>query len=235
LKIAIVSAIWERKELTEIFLSSLQRYEKDYGIRSAVAGSEGVKTREMCLDYGVAYVETPNKPISGKFIKASQLANIAFKPDAFLILGSDDFIDDALIQCYLKALEKGVDIAGLVDCYFYHTGSKEAMHWVGYTNFRKGETIGMARMLSKKVFNKLHGKMWPGNMNSGLDFTMMKKLKHPKMKNLLWQSFHIEGMIAVDIKGQGNISGFDCYRANMKPVDISIFDTIPEFKRIKKL
>jgi len=32
----------EAQALTEIFLSSLQRYEKDYGIRSAVAGSEGV-------------------------------------------------------------------------------------------------------------------------------------------------------------------------------------------------
>lgn len=233
--ISIVSAIWQRKALTEIFLSSLQRYEKDYGIRSAIAGSEGVQSREMCLDYGVAYVETPNNPISGKFIKASQLAAVCFKPDAFLILGSDDFIDDALIQRYLKALKDGVDVAGIKDCYFYHTGSKEAMHWVGYTNFRRGETIGMARMLSKKVFNMLRGKMWPANMNSGLDFTMMKKLTHPRMKNLVWQSFHIKGMVAVDIKGQGNISGFDCYRSNMEPIDISVFDTIPEFKQIKEL
>ena len=231
--ISIVSAIWKRKALTEIFLSSLQRYEKDYGIRSAIAGSEGVQSREMCLDYGVAYVEVPNKPISGKFIKASQLAGVCFDPDAFLILGSDDFIDDALIQRYIRTLKNGVDIAGIKDCYFYHTESKEAMHWIGYTNFRQGETIGMARMLSRKVFNKLGGKMWPSNMDSGLDFTMMKKLK--KLKGLIWQSFHIEGMVAVDIKGQLNISTFDCYRANMEPVDISVFDSIPEFKQIKKL
>ena len=231
--ISIVSAIWKRKALTEIFLSSLQRYEKDYGIRSAVAGSEGIQSREMCLDYGVAYVETPNTPISGKFIKASQLASVCFSPDAFLILGSDDFIDDALIQKYLKALKGGVDVAGIVDCYFYHTESKEAMYWRGYTNFRQGETIGMARMISKKVFNRLHGKLWPSNMDSGLDYNMMKRLK--KIRGLIWQSFHIAGMVAVDIKGQLNISPFDCYRANMEPVDISVFDSIPEFKQIKEL
>ena len=231
--ISIVSAIWQRPELTEIFLQSLQRYEKDYGIRSAVAGSEGVQSREICLDYGVAYVETPNNPISGKFIKASQLAAVNFSPDAFLILGSDDFIDDALIQHYQKALKDGADIVGIKDCYFYHTGSKEAMHWIGYTNFRKDETIGMARMLSKKVFNALHGKLWPSGIDSGLDFNMMKKLK--RIGGINWLKLSIEGMVAVDIKGQLNISPFSCYRANMEPVDISVFDTIPEFSLIKKL
>lgn len=231
--ISIVSAIWQRPKLTEIFLQSLQRYKKDYGITAAIAGSEGEQSKQMCQDYGVEYVETPNNPISGKFIIASQLAALKFNPDAFLILGSDDFLDDALIERYLKALKNGADVIGLIDCYFYHTGSKEAMHWVGYTNFRRDETIGMARMLSKKVFNGLHGKLWPSNMDSGLDFNMMKKLK--KLRNVVWQSLHIEGMVAVDVKGQGNISPFSCYRANMKPVDISVFDTIPEFEQIKKL
>jgi len=233
MKISIVSAIWKRKALTKIFLSSLQRYKKDYGIEAAIAGSEGLKSKRMCLDYGVAYVETPNKPLSNKFVKASQLAAMRFNPDGFLILGSDDFIDDALIQKYFKTLKDGADITGIKDCYFYHTRSKEAMHWIGYTNFRKGETVGMARMLSKKAFNKLNGKLWPSGMNSGLDYNMMKRLR--MHNNFNWISFSIKGMVAVDVKGQGNITGFDCYRENMEPVDISIFDTIPEFKLIERL
>ena len=70
-------------------------------------------------------------------------------------------------------------------------------------------------------------------MNSGLDYNMMKRIK--KHSGFNWISFSIKGMVAVDIKGQGNITGFDCYRANMRSVDSSIFDTIPEFKQIKKL
>lgn len=231
--ISIVSAIWKRKALTEIFLSSLQRYEKDYGIRSAIAGSEGVESREMCLDYGVAYVEAPNDPLSDKFNKAAQLANVCFSPDAFLVLGSDDFVDDTLIKKYLKAREERIDIVGIKDCYFYHTESKEAVYWCGYTNFRKGETVGMARMLSKKVFDALRGKLWPSGMNSGLDYTMMQKIK--RRKGFTWLSFQIEGMVAVDVKGQGNITRFDCYRENMTKVRISTFNTIPEFKRITEL
>ena len=229
--ISIVSAIWQRPELTEIFLDSLVRYRKDYGITAVVAGSE--HNGKPCSSRGIGYVEVPNEPLSGKFIKASQKAAALYNPDAFLIMGSDDFIDDALIQRYIRTLENGVDIAGITDCYFYNTISKEAMYWCGYTNFRQGETIGMARMLSKKVFRGVHGKFWPSGIETGLDYNMMQKIK--RVKNIIQQSFHIEGMIAVDIKGQGNISPFDSYRENMTPVDISIFDTIPEFKRIKKL
>lgn len=233
MKISIVSAIWKRPGLTEIFLQSLQRYEKDYNIQSAVAGSEGVKTREMCLDHGVAYVETPNEPLADKFVKASQLAAINFNPDAFLILGSDDFIDDALIQHYFKVLDKGVDVAGLTDCYFYNAISKEAAYWCGYTNFRAGETVGMARMLSKNVYKRLEGKLWPSGMNSGLDYTMMQRIKG--LENLVHTSFKIEGMVAVDIKGEGNITKFRSYKENLTKVKISTFKTIPEFKLIKKL
>lgn len=228
--ITIVSAIWQREKLTEIFLQSLERYRKDYGITAMVAGSEGSKTKEMCS--GVGYIETPNKPISNKFIRASQEAIVRYKPTHLLILGSDDFIDDSLIKKYIEHMT--YDVVGVRDCYFYHTGSREGMHWHGYNNFREGEPIGMARMLSRKVYERLKGKIWPAGMNSGLDYTMMQRLK--KVRDLKRITFEIKDTgMAVDIKGQGNISGFDCYRGNMTEVEDSAFDTIPEFSLIQKL
>lgn len=199
-----------------------------------VAGSEGARSKQLCTSREIGYIETKNNPLSGKFIKASQQAALKYNPDAFLILGSDDFIDSRLIDKYIVALEKGMDVIGIVDCYFYHTGSKESMYWQGYTNFRKGETIGMARMVSKKVFNRLRGKLWPSNMDSGLDYNMMKKLK--KHKDFKWQVLSVKNdIVAVDIKGQGNITDFSCYRSNMSAVPSSVLETIPEFKQIQQL
>lgn len=231
--ISIVSAIWKRPALTEIFLSSLVRYRRNYGITSVIAGSEGEETKNICIMHGVDYVEVRNNPLSGKFIRASQKAMEKYNPEALLILGSDDFVDDSLIKRYIQALNEKADITGITDCYFYDTASKKGMYWEGYTNFRKGETIGMARMLSRKTFKRLRGKLWPSGMNSGLDYNMMKRLKsHGDLKRV---SLKINGMMAVDIKGQGNITGFDCYRENMTPVPDTVFDTIPEFERIKEL
>jgi len=228
---SIISAIWQRPALTDIFLDSLVRYKKDYGIDSVIAGSEGKTTANKCAIRGITYVEVPNKPLSGKFNAAAVKAISKFKPEALLILGSDDFVDDNLIKNYIMQVGRA-DIVGLLDCYFYHTGSKEAMHWKGYTNFRKGETIGMARMVSKNAFNRVKGKLWPSGIETGLDYNMMKRLARKLMKKVV---FHVEGMVAVDIKGQGNISKFGDYRANMNPVDIEVLRKIPEFKRIEKL
>lgn len=229
--ISIVSAIWQRHALTEIFLDSLVRYKRDYGIDAVVAGSEGRKTQDKCTMRGIGYVEVKNSPLSGKFIKASQKAVVKYNPKALLILGSDDFVDDNLIKNYIKIIDEA-DVFGLLDCYFYDSISKQSMYWKGYTNFRKGETIGMARMVSTKVFHRLRGKLWPANINSGLDFNMMKRIRRHKFEQIV---FNVEGMVAVDIKGQGNISAFSDYRANMSPVEESVFDTIPEFERIKQL
>jgi hypothetical protein len=91
----------------------------------------------------------------------------------------------------------------------------------------------MARMLSKKVFNELDGQLWPSKMNSGLDYTMMAKIK--SYEGFTWRSFSIKGMTAVDIKGQGNITRLINYDENLTEVDISTFDTIPEFSLIRKL
>ena len=231
--ISIVSAIWKRPALTEIFLDSLVRYRKDYGITAVVAGSEGEATKNMCALRGVTYIEVKNNPLSNKFVKASQKAAALHNPKALMILGSDDFVDNALIERYIRLLENGADVVGITDCYFYDTVSSRSVYWKGYTNFRKGETIGMARMLSMKVFNRLRGKLWPSNINSGLDYNMMKKLK--SHKDLVREEFNVNGMMAVDIKGQGNITALNCYNENLSPVPVDVFDTIPEFERIKKL
>ena len=117
--ITIVSAIWQRDKLTEIFLDSLHRYYTDYGITAMVAGSEGTKTKNMCALRGVSYIEVPNKPISNKFIRAAQAAVVTHKPSNLLILGSDDFIDDALIKTYIEHMP--YDVVGIKDCYFHNT------------------------------------------------------------------------------------------------------------------
>ena len=152
--ITIVSAIWQRPRLTEIFLKSLERYRKDYGITAMVAGSEGTKTKHLCTLHGVGYIETANKPLSDKFNRALNEAIARYKPSNLLILGSDDFIDDSLIENYIAHLK--YDVVGVKDCYFYNTRNREGAYWSGYTfPHRIGESIGMARMLSRKVYERL--------------------------------------------------------------------------------
>jgi len=233
-KIAIVSAIWQRERLTEIFLKSVQRYWKDYGIPTMIAGSEGVKTREMCLDYGAGYVEAPNRPLGAKFIKASVAAWANYNPDALMILGSDDFVNHSVIYRYQICLEQKWDVVGFRDCYFYDNRTKQAAYWGGYTvKHRQGESIGMGRLLSRRVYEKLKGRLWMANINAGLDWVMTQKIK--KHKDLKHRILSVKGNnhVLVDVKGFGNLSDWGCY--DLEPVDNGVFNTIPEMYEIQQL
>ena len=231
--ISIVSAIWQRPELTEIFLDSLVRYRKDYGITAVVAGSEGESTRQACVSRGIGYVETLNQPLSAKFNKASMEAWTKYKPDGLMIMGSDDFVNERLIQHYLLNLKQGVDVLGFRDCYFYNAKTKEAVYWPGYTvPHRRGESIGMARLLSAKVFRRLRLRLW-SESTAGLDYLMTQRLKkYPKFKRKTL-SVKDDNYILVDIKGFGNFCEIAQYET--EPINAEVFDTIPEFKQIKEL
>lgn len=232
MKFAIVSAIWQREALCRIFLNSVERYWKDYGIPTMIAGSEGIKTREMCLDAGAGYIETPNQPLGNKFNKALYAAYINYDPDGFMMLGSDDFVNDKLIKRYIALINEGYDVVGFKDCYFYNPKTSQAVYWPGYdVPHRKDESIGMGRLLSKKVFMRLGGKFWNSSATAGLDWLMTQRLKKNKdfKKKLLTVK---DGYVLVDIKGFGNFNSIEQYKT--EPIDEKILD-FPEFQGIKSL
>lgn len=231
--IAIITAIWQREKLTRIFLKSVQRYWKQYGIFTMIAGSEGVKTRELCLDHGAGYVEVPNQPLGNKFNQALIAARANYNPDGFIIMGSDDFMDDRVISEYYLLLSKGIDVAGFKDCYFYDAKTKEAAYWGGYTvKHRQNETIGMGRLLSKKVYERLRGRFWNPGAKAGLDWLMQQKLR--KITDFKKQLLTVkDGYVLVDVKGFGNFNSIAQYQT--EPVNTEIFDIIPEFSEIKEL
>ena len=233
MKIAIVTAIWQREALTKIFLKSVKRYWDDYGITTMIAGSEGVKSREMCLDAGAGYIETSNQPLSQKFNKSLMAAYVNYKPDAFMIMGSDDFVNNTLIARYLNYLELGFDIVGFKDCYFYNAKTKQSVYWPGYTvEHRQGESIGMARILSMNVFSRLKGRFW-GNASAGLDWIMTQRLKKHKDLKRKIMSVKDGDYVLVDVKGFGNFCSIEQYET--VPVDTGVFNTLPEFDEINKL
>lgn len=233
MKICIVTAIWQREALTKIFLKSVQRYWQDYGIGTAIAGSEGAKTRDMCLDAGAAYVEVPNQPLSRKFNSAITTAYHNYTPDGFIILGSDDFMNHDVIQRYQILLEQGVDIAGFKDCYYYDAKAKQGFFWGGWTvKHRQGESVGMGRLLSAKAFNALKGRPW-SSATAGLDWIMTQRLKRHKHLKRRVMSVREGSYVIVDVKGFGSISSLGSYE--LEKVDTDVFNTIPEFSEIEKL
>jgi hypothetical protein len=50
------------------------------------------------------------------------------------------------------------------------------MHWPGYIKSRKGELIGIGRMLSARILNKMSWKPFEDDLNNNMDYSMLQKL-----------------------------------------------------------
>lgn len=205
MKIVILTAVWKRHDLFKIFLKGIERVKQNtkHEIILVTIGSEKKK-------FSPNHIETSNFPLSNKWQTGIEEVR-ELNPDYVLMLGSDDFICSNLLDVYTSEMEKGTELIGLIDCYFLDSRIDKLSYWVGYRNHRRGESIGMARMLSKGLLNKLDWKVWTIQANKGLDSIMMKKLRSLKVSEKMFNCKN-KNIMALDVKTNINVSNIKTYR-----------------------
>jgi len=174
MKMVILTALWKRPALTEIFLSYYsnmkERLEGQIDLKLVAVGSEGLVTEKISKDNGWKYVEAPNNPVSQKW-NAGVKSLKDIDADAVIILGSDDFISDNLLLEYKKRLNENYALMGVKDMYVLDVPTERFGRWRGYQpniyEDRTGETIGMARCIGRKVMEMVDYDIW---LNIGADF-----------------------------------------------------------------
>jgi glycosyltransferase involved in cell wall biosynthesis len=230
MKIVILTAIWKRHKLFKIFLEGIERVKRntEHEIVLVTIGSEKKA-------FSPNHIETNNFPLSTKWQSGLEYAR-GFTPDYVLMLGSDDFICSNLLDTYTPEMEKGTDLIGLLDCYFLDSRIDEFTHWIGYRNSRRGESIGMARMLSKGLLDKIGWEVWMQPANRGLDSIMMRKLNSIKYSKKMFNCKE-ENIMALDVKTAINVSNINTYRdLKVEPYNnLSKFVSKSEFYNILNL
>ena len=183
-RFVIVTCLWERPELTDIFLKYYNKMSasisKKYEIKLIAIGSEGNITKDKSLINNFHYLEMPNKPLSHKWNAAIQLSR-ELNPDALVILGSDDLVSKNLFDFYYKKINDNYTVIGFKDMYILDSKSKNIYKWNGYSKDiqpdRYGETTGMARCLNRVALDALDFDIWGKvRANSSLDRYMVKRL-----------------------------------------------------------
>ena len=230
MNIVILTAVWKRHELFKIFLEGINRVKRntEHTIELVTIGSEGKQ-------FSSNHIETGNFPLSNKWQTGLTYAR-TLNPDYVLMLGSDDFVCSNFLDVYTTEMEKGTDLIGLIDCYFLDARVNELTHWLGYRNHRIGESIGMARMLSKNLLDTLNWEVWAQQANKGLDSMMMKKLNTINYTKKMFNCKE-ENILAVDVKTAINVSNIKDYRDLHKEDfnNLSKFVSEKEFYSLLKL
>jgi hypothetical protein len=211
--IAIVTGVWKRPEVFEMFARGVDHLIKnsDFDYHVIVAGSEGERSRKMVESKGYIYLEVPNTPLAAKMnattLKAGQMGC-----DYILCVGSDDVIHPTLMSQYAKRIDAEIDFIGVTDFYFYDIESKRSLYWGGYREkYRKGATAGAGRLISARLMAKWNWQPWENKHSHILDNSMEDKLK--ALPDVKIETFSLEstGSFALDIKSSTNMTPFELW------------------------
>jgi hypothetical protein len=211
MKIAIVTAIWQRPEVWDMFKQGVRRLRNQYEdveVEVCVAGSEGYRSQNRCKENWIHYVEMPNNPL-GRKMNAASLLSKETNADYYLLMGSDDIICNNLFDLYLDYMEQGIDYIYLMDGFFFDTTTKKSLYWAGYRqDHNKGDSLGAGRMLSKKMMEKMDYQCWYDVKMSGLlDQAMNEKLEgFEYTKQEIW--LRDNNCMLLDIKSSTNMTKF---------------------------
>lgn len=212
MKLAIVTAVWQRHEIFEMFAKGIHELEKLKGIEivTIVAGSEGYKSKTLVEKHNFHYIEMPNQPLAEK-VNAPLLMAKAMNVDYVLCLGSDDIIHIDLMKKYIELMNERYDFIGVLDFYFYDTVSNKSSYWGGYRDKRReNHTCGAGRIISKGLLNRWNWKIWENKESHVLDNSFQNKLNDTPHDSYIFslKAFDLYGL---DIKSETNMTKFDLW------------------------
>jgi len=148
-----------------------------------------------------------NNPLSYKWNMAIRtLEQIDF--DAVVLLGSDDYIDEAFID-YVERTIPDFDMIGFKDIYFQH--NNELHYWKGYTNNRIGEPAGAGKVYTKTFLERINYNLFDTARDRGLDKISWNKVKRAKAK-IHVTSLKENGLMLVDIKDGEGMTQFNKFK-----------------------
>lgn len=225
MKLAIVTGVWKRPEVFEIFARGIKElyHFKDIEIVTIVAGSELERSKKMVLKHGFTYIEIKNNPLATK-MNATLIVAKQIEADYVLCLGSDDIIHPELMAKYIELMKQGFDFIGVLDFYFYDTKSKKAAYWGGYRDSKRtNHTCGAGRIISKRLLDKFNWKIWENQQSHMLDNSFQDKLKATQHSSCVF-SLKDYDLYGLDIKSGTNMTIFKLWDNTNYIEKSTIFD-----------
>lgn len=157
MRVVFFLACWKRPEITELCFMGLKRLMKHDKVNaSAFAVISEESMIPLCKKYGIEYLMYENIPVGRK--KNAGLDEVLKKDFDYMIeLGSDDVIQDKLIDHYLPFMEIGEDFFGSRNFCFIDGPMGQCMEWQcdPDPNFNPG----LGRCMSKKLLMSMSGKV----------------------------------------------------------------------------
>jgi hypothetical protein len=158
---------------------TIKRLYKTNGCVKVICSGDNAEDKKLCESLGALWVHHPNRHLGGKWNLAFKAAK-QFNPDAVLFVGSSDWVSHnwfTLMQPHVET--RG--FAGVPGCYLADVSENIRLcHWKGYKKQRPeraDETIGIGRMLSRRLLDAMQWQPFNPILNNSLDRSMKDNAK----------------------------------------------------------
>jgi len=198
-KLAIILPIYQRHQITTLCLRNLWHQWSKYGIEVFVVGSEGEQSKELVEHFGFNYLEYENNPLSEKL---NAILEKTKGYDGVILMGSDNFISDSVIE-YYQTVDCSVNaMYGFDDLHFYSTTSNLLATKSSYNSMKM--SVGVGRLFTKELLKSSGYRLWRENLNRGLDNSCYKTVLSLKSETIKIK--YTSDYFILDVKDELNIS-----------------------------
>lgn len=217
---------------------TIRRLYRKNGVHKVICIGETFEEKTACEFEGAEFITHPNNPLGKKWNKGFAAAK-KYEPDAVLFVGSSDWISDNWLDVIAPFIKMGADLVGKPDFYLLDIAENlRFCHWKGYTQKeRKEEPIGIGRVLSKNILDKMDWKPIADNLNNSIDFSMYKNVIANNGKVMMLKSSNIQSL-SISCDQWPNMHKFNDHYSNKLPSDRMpdfgkwLNEKFPEYKNI---
>ncbi len=202
-----MAPMWKRPDIFTTFADGILDLKQD--IQVLCVGSEGYISKSLAQCYGFEYIEYSNDSLIDK-LNAGCLALRDLDPDMVIMLGSDDLINQPLLDAYINAYREGYDYIYLTDGYFCDVHTKKYLYWAGYNqDVNRGHALGAGRVLSKRILENMEWKVWQTGFDRVADTGMDGRLRIAEPYKKLELRCENTDYLILDLKSEVNMTPFE--------------------------
>ena len=176
-----VFAVLPVKGRRELLKYSISRLYNKCGVDYVVCVGDNQEDMQVCEKAGAEWVYHPNEPLGEKWNAGIRCAMGRHPFDAFLFVGSSDWVSDNWVSYMLPYLKEFGMVGGLgcnlLDIHGLNSEFR-MFRWAGYPedNERYLEPSGGGRLYSGKLLEKINCNLFP-NRNDSMDWFSMNKIQ----------------------------------------------------------
>jgi len=206
-----VSACHGRHALTRSWAEHTKSLGFDLIVLSITKDEENRPLLSLAKTGALLPVLMPNDPLSGKFNAAMRYA-MELGATRIMILPSDDFASPAWVMAARESEE---------DYMYPHTlatvdSETQATYKITKLSFGTLK-YGAGRVVSRRVIEKLGGRLWPENLNRGLDGASHAAITRAGFPVKVVET---EGIPITDVKTKENLWPFQTWQTSGRPCTI---------------